>query len=82
VNKIDIAYALGEKMDWGRSYSLVVLDALLKLIIDALLDGEEVRLSGLGVLYTKNPHGEDRSLEFRQSLKFIELLGKDPVDSN
>jgi nucleoid DNA-binding protein len=80
LNKLDLAYEWGDRQGWNRSYSVSAIDNLLKLITEALIDGEEVRLSGIGVLYTKNPSDDKRKLEFRESFKFKELLENNPVE--
>lgn len=54
MNKAELIAAAAEKADVSKSDAEKVVDALLDLIEDCLVKGEEVKLSGFGIFERKD----------------------------
>lgn len=80
MNKQELAVEWGEKCGIGRGVAIKMFDDLLDTVTSFLIDGEEVRLSGVGVLYTRNDKNGTRFLEFRKSNKLENTLNKYPIE--
>ena len=48
LTRADLADTINRKMGLSRSYSLDLVEAILRHICDALSDGENVKISGFG----------------------------------
>ncbi len=54
MNKADLVLALAEKAEVTKKDAEVALDALVGVLEEALVNGEEVKLSGFGTFQTKD----------------------------
>jgi nucleoid DNA-binding protein len=64
----------------GRDDVLATLRALSELIEEEILDGEEVRLQGIGALYVAFSYGKFR-LRVRPTPTFVKKMGTDFVEN-
>jgi len=74
----DLAEKLGSTAVESRRW----YECFLELAKERLLDGDEVILTGVGLLYTENPKRGSRDLKFRPSQKFKKALQAFPIEED